>query len=49
MAFENKQLFTIDNAGGHNLTEQLNNTVLEYVYHNVTSHIQPCDIGILNY
>ena len=43
-------LLTLDNAGGHNVTDdvkiQLSNIVLEYFDPNVTSHIQPLDMGI---
>ena len=44
-------LLTLDNADGHNVTydvkKQLTNKVLEYFDPNVTSHIQPLDMGII--
>ena len=44
-------LLLIDNAGGHNITEdtkkKLTHVDLEYFDPNVTSHIQPLDMGII--
>jgi len=45
-------LLTLDNAGGHNVNvevkNKLNNIVLEYFDPNVTTYIQPLDMGIIH-
>ena len=49
--FNRHILLLIDNAGGHNITEEtkkkLTHVNLEYFDPNVTSHIQPLDMGII--
>ena len=48
---DRKILLTLDNAGGHNVSDdvkkQLTHITLEYFDPNVTSHIQPLDMGII--
>ena len=49
--FNRHILLLLDNAGGHNVTEEvkrkLTHVKLEYFDPNVTSHIQPLDMGII--
>ena len=52
MKMQNRDIILlVDNASGHNVTEtlkkKLTNTTLKYFDPNVTSHIQPCDQGII--
>ena len=44
-------LLILDNAGGHNVSEQLKKSLTKITLHflkpNTTAHIQPCDQGII--
>ena len=47
-----KMLLLMDNFSGHNLSIEflpgLSNVKIEYFAHNMTSHIQPLDAGIIH-